>query len=137
MTVLVMFHPKFQTRNDKAYHIECVYLEISQKVTNRLDISILPSTELNIGLSQAMAEASLPKCRYEVLNSDENGHVISFATIGQEVYHRWVCQSTIPEALKAVGDSAQPPLYCLTVHSCEVDDGQGNMQKLLDANGYA
>ncbi|KAI1719232.1 cuticlin-1 [Ditylenchus destructor] len=145
MTVVLMFHPKFLTRNDKAYHIECMYMEISQKVTNRLDVSALPSTE--IGERVGLADTTLPKCSYEVLNKDEKGHVISFATIGQPVYHRWVCQPRTNN--KAGGGSettytnGNPPangdederLYCLTVHSCEVDDGQGNVQKLLDSNG--
>lgn len=33
------------------------------------------------------------------------------------------------------GTLPQERLYCLTVHSCEVDDGHGHVQRLLDADG--
>ncbi len=39
ITVVVMFHPRFLTRNDRAYHIQCMYMEVAaEKVTQRLDV---------------------------------------------------------------------------------------------------
>uniref|UniRef100_A0A1I8B1B1 ZP domain-containing protein n=1 Tax=Meloidogyne hapla TaxID=6305 RepID=A0A1I8B1B1_MELHA len=68
---------------------------------------------------------NVPKCRYQVLSS-EKGEQISFAAIGQPIIHKWICNG--------VGNGDEG-IYCLTVHSCQVDDGQGNTQKLLDENG--
>lgn len=137
MTVVLMFHPKLLTRNDRAYHIQCRYVETAQRVTHRLDVSQLPTTELAepTELQSIGAEGSLPKCRYEVLNGGESGNEISFATIGQPVYHRWVCQPATEGQSAGGGQQQQERLYCLTVHTCEVDDGQGNVQRLLDSNG--
>lgn len=83
----------------------------------------------------------MPKCRYQVLGS-EKGEQISFAAIGQPIIHKWICNY--------LGNENEG-IYCLTVHSillmfrnfvkfifvkgCQVDDGQGNVQKLLDENG--
>nr|CAD2173549.1 unnamed protein product [Meloidogyne enterolobii] len=106
-----------------AFHLECQYMEQQdQKLGNRLEISALPSTEIGQTLKQSQ---NLPKCRYQVLGS-EKGEQISFAAIGQPIIHKWICNY--------LGNENEG-IYCLTVHSCQVDDGQGNVQKLLDENG--
>lgn len=64
-----MLHPRFVTRNDQAFNIKCTYVEISQKFTNRLEVSMLPSTEVPENKNNDLtieAEAKLPKCKYEV-----------------------------------------------------------------------
>nr|CAD2209112.1 unnamed protein product [Meloidogyne enterolobii] len=138
MDVIIMFHKRFLTKNDrasklsgdffnfqilKAFHLECQYMEQQeQKLGNRLEISALPSTEIGQTLKQSQ---NLPKCRYQVLGS-EKGEQISFAAIGQPIIHKWICNY--------LGNENEG-IYCLTVHSCQVDDGQGNVQKLLDENG--
>ncbi|KAK6757500.1 hypothetical protein RB195_015366 [Necator americanus] len=70
-----------------------------------------------------MDDRKAPLCRYEVLTKDQNGSPVMFATIGDIVYHKWSCDSD---------DSVQ---YCMTVHSCTADDGQGIGQQLIDENG--
>uniref|UniRef100_A0A914LL13 ZP domain-containing protein n=1 Tax=Meloidogyne incognita TaxID=6306 RepID=A0A914LL13_MELIC len=110
-------------RRRNAFHLECQYMEQQdQKLGNRLEISALPSTEIGQTLKQSQ---NLPKCRYQVLGS-EKGEQISFAAIGQPIIHKWICNY--------LGNENEG-IYCLTVHSCQVDDGQGNVQKLLDENG--
>ncbi|CAD5231963.1 unnamed protein product [Bursaphelenchus xylophilus] len=131
MTLVLMFHQMLLTKNDKAFHIECVYLELSQKITNRIDVSMLPSMEIRDELS-VKAEASVPKCKYEVLNDEKEK--LAYAKIGQTIFHRWFCELDQPKEVE-VDEDEHARLYCLTVHSCEVDDGHGNMQKLLDYNG--
>ncbi|KAJ1364600.1 hypothetical protein KIN20_024723 [Parelaphostrongylus tenuis] len=37
-TIVVMFHPIFMTQVDRAYHIQCHYLEISRNVTKKLEV---------------------------------------------------------------------------------------------------
>ncbi|KAL7077001.1 hypothetical protein ACQ4LE_003999 [Meloidogyne hapla] len=123
MDVIIMFHRRFLTKNDRAFHLECQYLEQQeQRLGNRLEISALPSTEIGQTMKQSQ---NVPKCRYQVLSS-EKGEQISFAAIGQPIIHKWICNG--------VGNGDEG-IYCLTVHSCQVDDGQGNTQKLLDENG--
>ncbi|PIO66751.1 hypothetical protein TELCIR_11522, partial [Teladorsagia circumcincta] len=58
-----------------------------------------------------------------VLHEDQHGAPVMFATIGDTVYHKWSC------------DSADKAKYCMTVHSCSADDGQGMGQQLIDHNG--
>ncbi|CAD5224096.1 unnamed protein product [Bursaphelenchus okinawaensis] len=131
MTLVLMFHQMLLTKNDKAFHIECMYLELSQKITNRIDVSMLPETEVRDQLS-VKAEANVPKCRYEVLNDQKKK--LAYARIGQAIFHRWYCEWDQSAEIE-VDEDDHARMYCLTVHSCEVDDGHGNMQKLLDYNG--
>ena len=48
---------------------------------------------------------------------------MKFAKIGESVYHKWTCTT------------ASGALYCMTVHTCTVDDGQGEKRILLDSKG--
>lgn len=64
------------------------------------------------------------KISFKVLYDSENGPVLQFATVGQPIYHKWSCE-----------DSKDNMIYCLTVHTCKVDDGHGSVQELLDSNG--
>lgn len=50
---------------------------------------------------------------------------MKYAKIGDLVYHKWSCQADIPN------------MYCMKVHSCTVNDGQGgNPVYVLDQFGY-
>ncbi|KAI6190125.1 ZP domain-containing protein [Aphelenchoides bicaudatus] len=129
MTMVLMLHPRFLTKNDQAFNIKCTYVEISQKFTNHLEVSMLPSTEVpnnHVDSLSIEAEGNLPKCKYEVLNEERKP--LLFATIGQVIVHRWSCSSDEEEEDASTN-------YCLNVHTCIVDDGHGNEQKLLDYNG--
>ena len=65
----------------------------------------------------------MPVCRYEIL-SDINGPPIKYAHIGDTVYHKWSCVSELTD------------VYCMRVHSCTVNDGQGGPPvTVIDANG--
>ena len=81
--------------------------------------------------------ADMPQCTYEVLKEGpgtftflnlnsrhSDGLPVAFARIGDSVYHKWSC----------VGDATK---YCITVHTCVVDDGQGEKRVLLDEQGCA
>uniref|UniRef100_A0A914EEH2 ZP domain-containing protein n=1 Tax=Acrobeloides nanus TaxID=290746 RepID=A0A914EEH2_9BILA len=122
-TVMVMFHKLLLTKNDKSFHVECKYMENNVMITQQLDVSSLPTTDLKQDMSED-AQKALPKCSYEVLYDNENGQIVQFATIGQPIYHKWTCE-----------DSKDNMIHCLTVHSCKVDDGRGNIQELLDTDG--
>uniref|UniRef100_A0A915BQN9 ZP domain-containing protein n=1 Tax=Parascaris univalens TaxID=6257 RepID=A0A915BQN9_PARUN len=54
-----------------------------------------------------------------------DGTPVFFATVGQQVYHKWTC------------DSEYQDTFCMVVHSCIVDDGRGRQVETIDANGCA
>ncbi|KAF1755214.1 hypothetical protein GCK72_021783 [Caenorhabditis remanei] len=120
--VILMFHPVFLTQTDRSYHVQCQYTESERTVTNALDVSMQPASELPQSIQQ-QDEASAPVCKYEVLMESSTGAPLSHATVGDQVYHKWFC------------DGSNKEMYCMTVHSCVVDDGQGFGQKLVDEQG--
>lgn len=69
-------------------------------------------------------QVPMPVCRYEVLNGSPTGAPVTFATVGQMVYHKWTC------------DSQTENQFCMVVHSCKVDDGNGDQVELIDSQGY-
>ncbi|CAI2352719.1 unnamed protein product [Caenorhabditis sp. 36 PRJEB53466] len=120
--IILMFHPVFLTQTDRSYHVQCQYTESERTVTNALDVSMQPASELPQSIQQ-QDEASAPVCKYEVLMESAHGAPLSHATVGDSVYHKWSCEGSNKE------------MYCMTVHSCVVDDGQGFGQKLVDRDG--
>lgn len=69
-------------------------------------------------------QVPMPVCRYEVLNGGPEGSPVFYATIGQMIYHKWTC------------DSTNENQFCMIVHSCIVDDGNGDRVELIDEKGY-
>jgi len=67
----------------------------------------------------------MPVCKYEILEGGPSGQPIQFATIGQQVYHKWTC------------DSETTDTFCAVVHSCTVDDGNGDTIQILNEEGCA
>ena len=65
----------------------------------------------------------MPVCRYEILDGGPTGPQIQFAIIGQAVYHKWIC------------DTDTVDTFCMQVHSCTVDDGNGDNLELVDTDG--
>jgi len=71
------------------------------------------------------ATVPMPPCRYAVLAGGPEGPPVHYATIGQMVYHKWTC------------DSETENQFCMVVHTCIVDDGNGDRVELLDEKGCA
>ena len=67
----------------------------------------------------------MPVCRYEILDGGPAGKPIQFAVVGQQVYHNFKC------------DSETIDTFCMVVHDCFVDDGNGDKVETLDSNGCA
>lgn len=65
----------------------------------------------------------MPNCTYQVLQPPPGTGIIKYAQVGDAVYHKWNC----------VGGDAE--MFCITVHSCSVDDGQGQTLTLIDHAG--
>ncbi|VDM98615.1 unnamed protein product, partial [Onchocerca ochengi] len=90
-TVVISFHPLFVTKVDRAYRVQCFYMEADKTI----------------------------------LDGGPTGQPIQFATIGQPVYHKWTC------------DSETVDTFCAVVHSCFVDDGNGDTVEILNSDGCA
>uniref|UniRef100_A0A915KWI2 ZP domain-containing protein n=1 Tax=Romanomermis culicivorax TaxID=13658 RepID=A0A915KWI2_ROMCU len=86
--LVVSFHPMFVTKTDKAFHVKCFYLTSEKPVTTGLDVSMF-STQM------VTQKSPTPTCKYEVLDNGPNGSPLKYAVVGQEVYHKWTCESEI------------------------------------------
>ncbi|VDK27980.1 unnamed protein product [Gongylonema pulchrum] len=117
-TVVISFHPLFVTKVDRAYRVQCFYMEADKTVSTQIEVS-------EITTAFATQVVPMPICRYEILDGGPSGQPIQFATIGQQVYHKWTC------------DSETVDTFCAVVHSCFVDDGNGDKVELLNADGCA
>ncbi|KJH41971.1 hypothetical protein DICVIV_12055 [Dictyocaulus viviparus] len=64
----------------------------------------------------------MPRCRYEVIDP-ETKETVEVVTVGTKLLHRWICESTAPD------------FWCMTVHSCHVEDDTGTTFSILDEKG--
>uniref|UniRef100_A0A914YQ12 ZP domain-containing protein n=1 Tax=Panagrolaimus superbus TaxID=310955 RepID=A0A914YQ12_9BILA len=88
VTVIVSFHPAgFITKNDRAYHIKCFYMEPDEIVTSGIEVSQIPTQELQDSMT-------MPKCEYSVRSGSPTGPPSSAASVGEVVYHVWECTGT-------------------------------------------
>jgi len=117
-TVVISFHPQFVTKVDRAYRVQCFYMEADKTVSAQIEVSDLTT-------AFQTQVVPMPICRYEILEGGPSGQPIQFATIGQQVYHRWTC------------DSETVDTFCAVVHSCTVDDGNGDIVQILNEDGCA
>lgn len=134
-TVVISFHPQFVTKVDRAYRVQCFYMEADKTVSAQLEVSEI-TTQFQTQI------VPMPVCKYEVeitkksplikkifskqiLEGGPTGQPIQFAIIGQQVYHKWTC------------DSETVDTFCAVVHSCTVDDGNGDTVQILNEEGCA
>uniref|UniRef100_A0A914GRY9 ZP domain-containing protein n=1 Tax=Globodera rostochiensis TaxID=31243 RepID=A0A914GRY9_GLORO len=114
ITIIISFHDIFITKVDRAYRCTCFYMEADKVVTNRFDVSMIPTTEL-------IDTARMPLCTYTVRRGSVNGPIVTYATVGEPVFHVWSCDSD---------------MFSMLVHNCFVDDGAGKDRKpLVDEHG--
>jgi len=116
--LVISFHPQFVTKVDRAYRVQCFYMEAEKSVSAPLEVSEITT----VFQTQVVP---MPVCKYEILEGGPNGQPIQFATIGQQVYHKWTC------------DSETIDTFCAVVHSCTVDDGHGDTVQILNEQGCA
>ncbi|VDM93084.1 unnamed protein product [Litomosoides sigmodontis] len=112
-TVIISFHPLFVTKVDRAYRVQCFYMEADKTVSTEIEVS---------EITTAFQTQIVPM---PILDGGPTGQPIQFATIGQPVYHKWTC------------DSETVDTFCAVVHSCFVDDGNGDTVEILNADGCA
>ncbi|CAB3407385.1 unnamed protein product [Caenorhabditis bovis] len=114
VTVIVSFHPAgFITKNDRAFHIKCFYMEPDEIVTQNIDVSMIPTTELYESMN-------MPKCEYSVRRDGPNGPTLNYANVGETVFHVWECTPTDMGML---------------VKKCFVTNGDGEDHAVVDTNG--
>uniref|UniRef100_A0A0R3RMK4 ZP domain-containing protein n=1 Tax=Elaeophora elaphi TaxID=1147741 RepID=A0A0R3RMK4_9BILA len=114
VTLIVSFHPAgFITKNDRAFHVKCFYLEPDTIVTSALDVSPLVTAELQDDLK-------FPTCEYSVRRDGINGPQLTFANVGETVFHVWECNGV------GLG---------MLVKKCFVTDGEGTDHPVLDSDG--
>jgi hypothetical protein len=116
--VIISFHPQFITKIDRAYRIQCFYMEADKTVSTELEVSMLTT-----GFQTQVVP--MPVCRYEILEGGPTGQPVQFALVGDQVYHKWTC------------DTETVDTFCMVVHSCFVDDGNGDRVDLLTPDGCA
>jgi hypothetical protein len=117
-TIVISFHPRFLTKIDRAYTIQCFYMEADKTVSTEIEVSMITT-----GFQTQVVP--MPVCRYEILDAANGGNPVQFAIIGQAVFHKWTC------------DTDTIDTFCMIVHSCTVDDGQGDNLQLLQDDGCA
>ncbi|VBB31764.1 unnamed protein product [Acanthocheilonema viteae] len=116
--IVITFHPKFITKIDRAYRIQCFYMEADKTVSTQIEVS-----EMTTAFQTQVVP--MPVCRYEILEDGPSGAPVRYAMIGDHVYHKWTC------------DSETTDTFCALVHSCTVDDGKGDTVQILDQDGCA
>ncbi|CAK5008291.1 unnamed protein product [Meloidogyne enterolobii] len=76
---------------------------------------MIPTTEL-------IDTARMPLCTYTVRRGSVNGPIVTYASVGEPVFHVWQCDSD---------------MFSMLVHNCFVDDGAGKDRKpLIDERKY-
>ncbi|CAD6185402.1 unnamed protein product [Caenorhabditis auriculariae] len=125
--LIISFHPLFLTRMDKAYHIKCMYKEAARTVTAAIDVRMQYFLNFytilvlsNLPTESVSSNLAMPTCSYTIRKDQLDGPILRYAKVGDQVVHRWQC------------DSEE---YGVLVHSCYVEDGQGEKQMIVDERG--
>ncbi|VDM44907.1 unnamed protein product [Toxocara canis] len=118
VSLIVAFHPEFLTKIDRVYVVQCFYMEMEKILEKEIQIKMNPPV-------LQTEQVPMPVCRYEVLDGSPTGPPIFYAVIGQMVYHKWSCEASTENQ------------FCMIVHSCYVDDGNGDRVQLIDEKGCA
>ncbi|KAI6182787.1 ZP domain-containing protein [Aphelenchoides bicaudatus] len=116
-TLVLTFHPTFLTKIDRTYRIVCFYTETEKKLDEKLEVADLTTAFIT-------QQVSMPVCRYEILNGHPNGEPVHFGVVGQQVYHKFSC------------DSETIDTFCMLINSCFVE-AQDRRVEILDTRGCA
>ncbi|KAL3982412.1 Zona pellucida-like domain family protein [Acanthocheilonema viteae] len=117
-SLFLSFQPDFLSKIDRVYVVQCLYMEIEKIFEKQIQVKMNPpplQTE----------QVPMPVCKYEILDGSPAGPPVFYAVIGQMVYHKWTCETDTENQ------------FCMIVHSCFVDDGNGDRVQLIDEQGCA
>jgi len=73
---LFLYGKKIFSENSK----KKILKEADKVVTNRFDVSMIPTTEL-------IDTARMPLCTYTVRRGSVNGPIVTYASVGEPVFH--------------------------------------------------
>ena len=73
-----------------------------------------------IAPDEVARDMPMPLCSYTIRKDELNGPVLRYAKVGDQVVHRWECPSE---------------MYGMLVHTCFVEDGQGEKREVIDERG--
>jgi hypothetical protein len=74
---------QFETKVDRAYRIQCFYMEADKTVSTELEVSMLTT-----GFQTQVVP--MPVCRYEILTGGPAGTPVQYALVGDAVYHKCI-----------------------------------------------
>ncbi|PIO76299.1 zona pellucida-like domain protein [Teladorsagia circumcincta] len=104
-TVVISFHPQFVTKVDRAYRIQCFYMESDKTVSTQIEVSDLTT-------AFQTQVVPMPICRYEILDGGPSGQPIQFATIGQQgsdkIEELWTAMATPLELVDLTASFPRP-----------------------------
>ncbi|KAK6032634.1 zona pellucida-like domain protein, partial [Ostertagia ostertagi] len=117
-SVIIAFNLDYLTKVDRIYRVQCFYMEMERRLEKEILVKMPPPT-------LHTKQVPMPVCKYEVLDGSPVGKPVYYATVGQMVYHKWTCEAE------------QADTFCMIVHSCFVDDGNGERVQLINEKGCA
>jgi len=62
----------------------------------------------------------VPQCAYTIHRDSQNGPIVRYASVGDQIFHVWDCPSDV---------------YAMMIHDCFILDGQGTEYQVIDAHG--
>ncbi|KAH7727524.1 CRE-CUTL-10 protein [Aphelenchoides avenae] len=107
LVIVISFHETFITKVDRLTAAHASTWKPTR--SSRIALTMLPTTEL-------IDTAKMPLCTYTVRRGSVNGPIVTYATVGEPVFHVWHCDSD---------------MFSMLTHSCWVDDGAGKDRKLI------
>ncbi|VDK76860.1 unnamed protein product [Litomosoides sigmodontis] len=117
-SLFLAFQPDFLSKIDRVYVVQCLYMEVEKVFEKQIQVKMNPAPTQT-------KQVPMPVCKYEILDGSPAGPPVFYAVIGQMVYHKWTCETDAENQ------------FCMTVHSCFVDDGNGDRVQLIDEQGCA
>uniref|UniRef100_A0A0R3RZA7 ZP domain-containing protein n=1 Tax=Elaeophora elaphi TaxID=1147741 RepID=A0A0R3RZA7_9BILA len=123
LTVVVSFHQNLLTKLDRAFRIQCAYMEGSKTIDADLSVSMPPSIEVE-------SKMNPPQCIYTV--NSPSGKVITNARVGDIVEHHWVCRSPFKDFLEL---KASLGVHAMLVKNCYAESNDNFRVLIIDENG--
>ncbi|VDN02893.1 unnamed protein product [Thelazia callipaeda] len=127
LTVVVSFHENLLTKLDRAFRIQCTYMEGSKMIGTDLNVrsKVIIGAQFNFySMPQATdLESTIkpPNCYYMVRNLE--GKAITTARVGELVEHYWICQSSFTD------------VYAMLVKNCYAEASDSFKVLVIDENG--
>ncbi|KAM3718773.1 Cuticlin-1 [Dirofilaria immitis] len=114
LTVVVSFHQNLLTKLDRAFRIQCAYMEDNKAVDADLNVSMPSSVEVE-------SKINSPKCYYAV--KSPSGKIITNVRVGELVEHEWICHSPFKG------------IHAMLVKNCYAESNDNSRIRVIDEHG--